>query len=139
MKKSATYYRMFFQVAEALAKTLPLEKGEEITLKLLTIRQLAKKHHRLAEMDCNGEGWIRGQRYYCGKIDDYAQREYGAGVKSAYVAQDTMIFDVESDKVEAKIKDLVSQLGKGWAVEFQGDPRGNTVKVSFNNRWIDLD
>lgn len=110
----------------------------------LVIRRLANKHRRLAEMSCNGEGWIRGQRYYGGAIDEWAKREYGASVKSAFpyrnydVNADVSVFDQESDKVEAKITDLVKQLGVGWMVEFQGDPRGWTVKLSYNGRSVDI-
>ena len=104
------------------------------------IPRLAKKHHRLAEMDCNGVGYVKGSMYYNGVIDDYARREYGFGVKSAYFSPDVevTIFDVESEKVQDKIEDLVSQLGADWRVEFQGDPRGNTVKVYFLDRWVDI-
>ena len=137
-------FQMYYHVSAILDYEMHSEKTEQVVLKLLTIRRLAKKHHRLAEFMCNGEGWIRGQRYYCGTIDDYARREYGAGVKSAFpsrnddVDADVSVFDEESDKVEAKITDLVKQLGEGWKVEFQGDPRGNTVKVTYIDRWINI-
>ena len=106
------------------------QQDYETVKKLMVIARLAKKHHRLAEMECNGEGWIKGRHYFAGSPN--------RGEYSAYVADDTTIFNVESDKVEAKIKDLVSKLGTGWTVEFQGDPRGNTVKVSFNDRYVEL-
>ena len=120
------------------------EQFERVIDLYLTIRRLAKKHHRLAEMSCNGEGIIRGQRYYGGTIDDWSRREYGSSVKSAFphrnddVNADVSVFDEESDKVEAKIADLVGQLGKGWRVEFQGDPRGNTVSLYCGESWINL-
>lgn len=122
------------------------DKHEQFVLNLLTIRRLARKHHRLAEMDCNGEGVIRGVHYYGGTIDDYARRQYGYGVKSAYVKDDVSVFNVESDKVSDKIKALIEKLPydamKGqlypWKVEFQGDPRGNTVKLFYIDRYIDI-
>ena len=43
-----------------------------------------------------------------------------------------------NQKVEAKIDAMIGQLGDGWMVEYQGDPRGNTVKVSYQGRWIRL-
>ena len=117
----------------------------ELVGNLLTIRRLAKKHHRLAEMDCNGEGYIRGQRFYAGmsygeKPDAYEVREYGYGVKSAYLSKDAeeTVFDLESEKVSDKINVLVGKLGEGWRVEFQGDPRGNTVKLFYSERYIDI-
>lgn len=142
--KTKTYFKMFHTIAKVHNNA-----DDVLVEKLLTIRRLAKKHHRLAEMDCNGEGVIRGVHYYNGTIDDYARREYGQGVKSAYVvrsgtlndpklAEETTVFDVESEKVQDKIIDLVKKLGKGWKVEFQGDPRGNTVKLYYGDRYIDV-
>lgn len=104
---------------------------------LLTLRRLAIKHHRLAEMDCNGEGVIRGVHYYNGTIDEYAKRTYGYGVKSAYVSDDVTVFDIESEKVSDKIKVLANKIG--LFVEFQGDPRGYTVKFyDGQKRFIDI-
>lgn len=99
---------------------------------LLTLRRLAKKHHRLAEMACNGEGVIRGQFY---------SMAVGGGIpipctKTAYVSDDMTVFDVESDKVEAKIKAICDRLG--LRVEFQGDPRGYTVKFYKGDRFLDI-
>ena len=96
------------------------------------LKRLTKKHHRLAEMDCNGEGVIRGVHYYAGAIDDYARRTYGAGVKSAYIKDDVSIFDIESDKIRDKITNLVHALGDKFEAHFQGDPRGATVRLYFS-------
>lgn len=103
---------------------------------LLTIRRLANKHHKLAEMECNGAGVIRRQSYYGGNIDDWARREYGYGVKSSYIADDVSVFSIESDKVEAKIKGLCDKIG--LRVEFQGDPRGYTCKFYMGDRFLDI-
>lgn len=132
-----TYYEQLGRI-ENITQGMELEEWRELTERLLIIRRLAKKHHRLAEMDCNGEGVIRGQRYYGGQIDEWAKREYGYSVKSAYVSEDQTIFDVESEKVQAKIEKLVSELGKEWKLEFQGDPRGNTVKLYKGDSWVDV-
>ena len=138
MKRSSAYYKMLKEVDQILSG-MPYEAWEPLILKLLTIRRLAKKHHHLAEMECNGEGWIRGQRYYSGSIDEWAKSQYGSSIQSAYVAdEEDSIFSVEQGKVEAKITDLVNQLGTGWRVEFQGDPRGNTVKLYCGTSWINL-
>lgn len=127
-----------FLKCDVTGKNWNNDKHEECVSTLLTIRRLAKKHHRLAEMDCNGEGVIRGVHYYNGTIDDYARRTYGHGVKSAYAKDDVSVFDVESEKVSDKIKALVKTLGAGWHLEFQGDPRGNTVKLYYQDRYIDI-
>jgi len=100
------------------------------------LKRLAKKHHRLAEMDCNGEGVIRGVHYYAGAIDDYARRAYGAGVKSAYIKDDVSIFDIESDKIQDKIINLVHALGDKFEAQFQGDPRGATVRLYFSTKDV---
>jgi hypothetical protein len=110
---------------------------------LLTLRRLANKHRKLAEMDCNGVGVVRGRVYYSGMSygetpDAYEVREYGYGVRSAYLDKDTeeTIFDTESDKVRAKIEAVCARLG--LRVEFQGDPRGYTVKVFKGDRFLDI-
>lgn len=105
---------------------------------LLTISRLAKKHHHLAEYACNGEGWVRGQRYTLGKPENGSLSGYKWDRKSPFLDADTSIFDVESGKAEDAITALVRQLGSEWSVEYQGDPRGNTVKVSYQGRWINL-
>jgi hypothetical protein len=139
MARKLTYYKMLREVDEILSEE-PYENWEPLIEELLTLRRLARKHHRLAEMDCNGEGWIRGQRYYGGNIDDWARKEYGYEVKSAYLnGSETSVFTVESDKVEAKILKVIKGLGKPWTVEFQGDPRGNTVKVFHGDRFVSLE
>ena len=106
-----------------------------------SIRRLARKHHRLMEMSCNGVGYVNGHTYYCGKIDEWARRQYGAGVRSSYVTpedadQGLDIFDSESSKIEDKIKKIAAAL-KGFAlIEFQGDPRGATVKMTYGGKDI---
>lgn len=115
------------------------QKHENCVAVLLTIRRLAKKHHRLAEMECNGEGIIRGVHYYNGTIDDYARSIYGQGVRSAFVGEENNVFDLEAEKIAEKIEALIKQLpGNGWRVEFQGDPRGCTVRVFYAERYIDV-
>jgi hypothetical protein len=107
---------------------------EQITA-IEKIKWLAKKHHRLCEMDCNGVGYINGTWYYCGKIDDYARKQYGQGVQSAYIYYandpDTTIFDFEIKKTEEKIYKLAF-FDNNLRVEFQHDPRGATVKIADN-------
>lgn len=143
--KNSTYYKletMVYKMRERMGDKDPLacretgekwnnSKHQEFVGSLLTLRRLALKHHRLAEMDCNGEGVIRGVHYYNGTIDDYAR-----GVKSAYVSPDLTIFTKESDKVEDKIKALCDK--QGITVEFQGDPRGYTCKFFFQGQFLDV-
>ena len=112
------------------------------------VRRLARKHQKQCENSCNGVGYVNGQVYYCGMIDDYAKRTVGASVKSAYSSDDeASIFDKEVLKIEDKINKLVYQFNwfkytlwkvKPFKVDFQGDPRGATVKLTYNGSYIEL-
>lgn len=92
----------------------------DIAETLAKVKRLARKHNRLAEYDCNGEGYVNGKFW---RLDD----------KAAYVGGES-IFTRESDKVEAKIKALAD--GLGMAVKFQGDPRGYTVRLFMGDKDI---
>ena len=101
---------------------------------LQRIARLSKKHQRQCENSCNGVGIVNGQTYYGGAIDDYARRTYGHSVKSSYIKDDESIFDIEAGKIEDKINRLIA--GTKFAVEYQGDPRGYTVKLSYEGEVI---
>jgi hypothetical protein len=140
---------MYISIKEWARMTLNkagIEYGEQmhkIHPVYLTVRRLAKKHHRLAEMSCNGCGYVKGQNYttalsFGNKPDAYHVREFGYGVKSAYLTEDAEndVFDVESERIETKIKALCDKVG--FRVEFQGDPRGNTVKLFNGERQVEI-
>lgn len=101
---------------------------------LQRIARLSKKHLRQCENACNGAGVVNGQAYSLGSIDDYARREYGYGVKSGYIADDVSVFDKEIDKIEDKINRLIKDTK--FSVEYQHDPRGYTVKLSYEGSFI---
>ena len=103
---------------------------------LQRIARLSKKHQRQCENSCNGIGAVNGQMYYGGQIDDYARRKYGYNVKSAYVDKDCeeSIFDIEAGKIEDKINRLIKDTK--FTMEYQGDPRGWTVKLFYDNEYI---
>lgn len=98
---------------------------------LAQIQKLAHKHQIQCENSCNGYGIVKGNKYYNGKIDDYAKREYGHNVKSAYDGCDMengeTVFDKELEKIQDKIVELVKSINLG--VKFQHDPRGATVRL----------
>ena len=117
------------------------------------IKRLASKHLRQAVNSCNGYGVVKGQMYYNGMSygqpsGEYERREYGYTVKSAYMKdEEETIFDNELDKIQDKIDKLVYQFNhdkyalwsvKPFKVEYQHDPRGNTVKLTYNGSYIDL-
>ena len=133
MKQTMTYLTMYHLVSQLIGCRHRQACWEPTTLTLLTIRRLAKKHHRLAEMSCNGEGWLNGHHYYAGIID-----EHNSSCVSAYVTDEVTVFDQKSEQIEAKITALVAQLGRRWSVEFQGDPRGDTVQVSYQGQWQNI-
>ena len=108
------------------------------------VKRLARKHHRQAENSCNGYGVVKGERYYGGIIDDYARREYGYTVKSAYLDDEMMkegttVFDKEMERIELKISILLANPKMlKFTVEYQGDPRGNTVKLYYEGDFVEL-
>ena len=123
---------------------------------VLKVKRLAKQHQKQCVNSCNGYGVVKGQVYYNGmsygqEPGEYEKREYGYEVKSAYVSPDEnneeTIFDEEIDKAQDKIHELVYKHNhdkyalykvKPFKIEFQHDPRGNTVKLFYNTRYIQL-
>jgi len=87
------------------------------------VGRLARKHHRQAENDCNGEGYIKGEFYRCDN-------------EKAYINDET-VFYLEGLKIANKIRAIVNNTEK-FTVEFQGDPRGNTVKLDYEGDFVDL-
>ena len=92
------------------------------------IVRIAKKHHRQAENCCNGRGWLNGKFYTLAALDAYELKQYPYAI-SGYLdgKNDRTFFCLAMDKYEFQIKTL---LPKGFTVEFQGDPRGYTVKLT---------
>lgn len=101
---------------------------------LQRIARLSKKHQQQCVNSCNGYGIVKGQIYYGGQIDNWAKREYGFSVKSSYIKDDLSIFDVEIDKIEAKINHLTKDTK--FTVEYQHDPRGYTTKLFYESDFI---
>lgn len=111
------------------------------------VKRLAMKHHKQCENSCNGSGYVKEQCYYVGAIDNFSRSTCGQNVKSAYVKEDESIFDVEATRIEDKILNIVGAYDKKannlekkgpFTVEFQGDPRGATVKLYYEGDFIDL-
>ncbi len=102
------------------------------------VSRLARKHQAQAVNECNGVGYVKGQCYYMGNIDDWAKREYGQNVKDAYLDKDceTNVFDRESERIQDKINSIIKN--SKFKVEYQGDPRGNTVKLYYEGDFIEL-
>jgi hypothetical protein len=133
--------KKYWEILGRNERVLPegYEERQHFMETLFIIRRLAKKHQRFAEMECNGVGFVRGTTYYAGKIDEYARREYGYSVRSAYTVpgSEETIFTIESNKIETRITALAT--GIGLVALFQGDPRGFTVRiVTAADLWVDL-
>jgi hypothetical protein len=118
------------------------------------IQRLARKHQKQCENSCNGVGYVNGQAYTTAlshgqEPGEYEKREFGYNVKSAYINKDDedCIFDIEAGKIEEKIvKELVGLNQTKYALwrvkpfklEFQGDPRGATVRLFYDGDYIEL-
>lgn len=105
------------------------------------LKLLARKDHAICELDCNGEGWLRGTFYTCGDVEHEKSEHPTWPIKSAYEGgYEENIFARESGKIAEKIRTIVSKY-PFLKVEFQGDPRGNTVKVELadTEQYIDLE
>lgn len=110
--------KLYFQILGAIitrtGKSFPC-KTEDIEA-LMQVRKLAFKHHRQAENDCNGEGYIPRKGFF--KCDS----------PSGYLPDhETTVFLAEMDKIESKINSLLAKTP--FFAKYQGDPRGYTVKV----------
>jgi len=85
-----------------------------------TLKRLYLKHHRICGYLCDGVGWIMGKKY---TID----------TKGYYVNKTKSVFDVEVEKLENTIRDM---LPEKYSLNFQRDPRGNTVKLKYDDDLI---
>ncbi len=82
---------------------------------LKKMKRLFTKHQRISVWECNGTKYsnMDAIRY----VSDY---EYTSDMYSDDIAI-----------VEKKIDKLLLDLGKGFTVEYQGDPRGYTCKLYY--------
>ena len=87
------------------------------------VKRLAVQHQRQCENDCNGEGWVKGKYYKNNSPDAYID--------------DESIFNIVACEISAKIEKLIVDK-KQFSVEFQGDPRGATVKLYYNLDVVDI-
>ena len=85
---------------------------------LAQLKRLFTKHQRISIWACNGTKYIdpRGETY---NLPDY------------HYTEDMFLSDIA--KVEAKIDKILLLLGKGFKVEYQGDPRGYTAKLYYRH------
>lgn len=98
------------------------------------IRRFAGKLHRQCENNCNGYGYIPYKgKYYAGFIDEWVKKEHGRWIKSAYTGEDETVFDLEIERLETKIKDIVDSFPRSvWPiVSFQHDPRGWEITLTI--------
>lgn len=93
----------------------------EILQAIKKITALAKKHARVCEWACNGRKWNSDRG------PEYTQE----------------MFEIDAEKIKTSILKTLQSAGMtelDWAVNFQNDPRGATVKLYYraDNRLIDL-
>jgi hypothetical protein len=97
------------------------------------IQRLSRKHQRQCENDCNGEGWVRGRFFRC-----------DGSTEGAYLPDtETTVFQAEIDRIEKHIWLIIKNASalnhpEKFKVEFQHDPRGSTVKLYYENEFIEL-
>ena len=103
---------------------MDLTISDETLQGLLRIRRLAFKHNRVAEMSCNGEGYVGGRFW---RLDNPKAYTIQGGVE-------VNVFDIESDRIEAKICKVAEQFN--ISTDFQGDPRGYTVRLQIAGRDV---
>jgi len=117
--------RKYYEILGKLNGRTPedYDKRQEFMAAIMSVRRLERKSQRLNEYECNGEGYFGGKFY---RLD--------GSTPGAYVSEDVSVFDAALDKVQAKIRAIAEPVG--LAVEFQGDPRGYTVRVSYNGADI---
>jgi hypothetical protein len=120
MKTSAKLYEIWGNLE---SRNIDANRGD--VENILKIRRLALRHHRLAEMDCNGEGVVNGKFYRC-----------DGSIPSSYLPDgETTVFTAASDKLELKMKILCDFI-QNATIEFQGDPRGATVQMTVDGHSI---
>ncbi len=114
MKRSKKFYEMVGRILTIY----PELKISDVEL-LSNLRKYLKKHHRICEFACNGEGVIRGKFY---RLDS----------ENAYIDSERTVFDLEIEKIEEKIRKILKN--SKFNCKFQHDPRGYTAKIFYKNK-----
>ena len=104
-----------------------ISNGLEVSRLCMRLRRYAAKHSRTCEMECNGEGYIRGKFW---RLDNKAAYSTDSG------GTEYNVFDTEIERIEARIIELVKASGLPVSVDFQHDPRGYTVRLNVESRDI---
>ncbi len=105
-----------------IAKESALPYGEAVRLAALLCRH-GVTYSRLQEDNCNGVG-----TYYNEPPASFAKRQ------AAFEAR----VEHREQLLEKRIAAIVAELGPGFGVHFQGDPRGNTIKIKLpSGRYSD--
>ena len=114
-----------------LSRDLPDLEPYELSQLMTKLKSLSRAHHKQCENSCNGRGYIGRQCYTLGTVQGTPHN-----IKSGYVDltrnDSQTVFDQECDRLEDKIRDLLTGLKIECDWELQGDPRGATVKLVIN-------
>lgn len=97
------------------------------------LSRLAKKHHKFCEMDCNGRGWINGKLITTALSFGETGAQGKRPAVSAYCteANEKTVFYAGIYGTQGKILSLCQSYG--LTAKFQGDPRGCTVRIYYND------
>ncbi len=100
--------------SEVAATEYPLsDKSTARTLADLICRH-GKTYSRLQEMNCNGVGTFYGE-----SNESFAKRQ----------DRHEKWVEKREQQIEKRIAAICAELGEGFAPIFQGDPRGNTIRI----------
>ncbi len=93
----------------------PFSAREVVRLAELILRH-GKTYSRIQEMNCNGVGTWYGE-----SNESFAKRQ---SRHEAYCEK-------REQQLEKRITAICAELGAGFEPIFQGDPRGNTIKIKL--------
>ena len=122
-----------------LSRDLPNLEPYELSQLMTKLKSLSRAHHKQCENSCNGRGYIGRQCYTLGTVQGTPHN-----IKSGYVDltrnDSQTVFDTECDRLEDKMRNIMKNLQSNGKLnnivlgkfEFQGDPRGATVKLVIN-------
>lgn len=102
----------------------------------------ATTHHRLSERECNGDDWCEGDTARAKRIGllvdcpNAAMRSEAwcpvCSARNASEGHDLVTrSSVAMERLEGRLRKLM--LPSGVSVDFQGDPRGYTVRLVYDN------
>lgn len=125
--------RKYWEILGKLGPHCPEDYDERqgFMAAIMQIRRLERKSQRLAEYDCNGEGFVGGKFY---RLDGSTPGAYIKADRPGESGEEESVFCVALNRLHLKIANIA--LAVDLRPEFQGDPRGYTVRLSYKGADI---